>query len=135
MKHINTISRCSALYRDRRLGGTGLGGNQTPYVLEICRQPGISQEQIAAKLHVNPSSVTRKLSLLEENGFIRRERSGSDRRSIEVYPADKMREALPVVRGVLADWHNALAKAITSDELDLLEGLLERLADRAESIL
>ncbi|QQO08695.1 MarR family winged helix-turn-helix transcriptional regulator [Breznakiella homolactica] len=135
MKYINTIARCATLYRDGRLEGTGLGGYQAPYVLEICRSPGITQDQIAQELHVNRSSVTRQLTLLEENGFIRRERSGMDRRAIEVYPAEKMLELLPSVRGVLTDWHSALAKILTQNEQDTLAGLLERLAKHAETIV
>lgn len=134
MKSIGTISRCATLYRDEFLADTGLNGYQAPYVPEICAAPGITQDQLAQRLHVNRSSVTRQLALLEEGGFIQRRRSEADRRAIEVYPTEKMQAALPVVRGTFRRWREALTADLTQAELDTLEELLERLADRAQSI-
>ncbi len=134
MKNISTIARCATLYRDEKLTALGLNGYQAPYVPEICNTPGITQEQLAQRLHVNRSSITRQLALLEENGFILRQRSTEDRRSIEVYPTNKMVEALPIVRDTFRRWRMELTKGLTEEELELLETLLERLANRAEEI-
>lgn len=134
MKNINTIARCASLYRDAQLIEIGLNGYQAPYVPEICAAPGITQEQLAQRLHVNRSSVTRQLALLEESGFISRRRSQDDRRAVEVYPTEKMEQALPVVRDTFRRWRLALTEGMTEEELELLESLLERLANRAEAI-
>ena len=67
MRNINTISRCAALYRDAHLADCGLSGWQAPYIPEICAAPGITQDQLALRLHVNRSNVTRQLAMLEEN--------------------------------------------------------------------
>ena len=61
MRNINTISRCAALYRDAHLADCGLSGWQAPYIPEICAAPGITQDQLALRLHVNRSNVTRQL--------------------------------------------------------------------------
>ena len=134
MRNINTISRCASLYRDAKLMETGLNGYQAPYVPEICAAPGITQEQLAQRLHVNRSSVTRQLALLEENGFILRRRNQEDRRAVEVYPTKRMEEALPVVKDTFRRWRKELTEGMTEEELELLESLLERLAIRAEAI-
>lgn len=99
MRNINTISRCAALYRDAHLADCGLSGWQAPYIPEICAAPGITQDQLALRLHVNRSNVTRQLAMLEENGFVLRRRSESDRRAVEVYPTQKAEETLSAVRG------------------------------------
>ncbi|MFQ7004467.1 MAG: MarR family transcriptional regulator [Ruthenibacterium lactatiformans] len=70
MRNINTISRCAALYRDAHLADCGLSGWQAPYIPEICAAPGITQDQLALRLHVNRSNVTRQSAMLEENGFV-----------------------------------------------------------------
>ena len=134
MKSINTISRCAVLYRDEILADTGLNGYQAPYVPEICAAPGITQDQLAQRLHVNRSSVTRQLALLEEGGFIRRRRSETDRRTIEVFPTEKMLAALPVVRDTMHRWRALLTEGFTPEELETLEALLDRLADRAAAL-
>lgn len=132
--NIGLIARCATLYRDARLGHLGISGYQASYVTQICRCPGISQDQLAQKLHVNRSSVTRQLALLEENGFITRCRSDSDRRILCVYPTEKMRQALPVVRECFHAWRSSLTEGLNEDEINTLESLLERLVERAEEL-
>ena len=132
MRNISSIARCANLYRDKFLEGTGMSGSQLPYVLEICKSPGIAQDQLAQRLHVNRSSVTRQLGTLEENGFITRQRSPDDQRVIEVSPTEKMHGILPLVRSIFADWRAVLATDMTEAELDTLAALLARVAQNAE---
>lgn len=133
MKHINTTARCATLYRDERLSGSGLNGYQTPYVLALCRDPGLTQEQLAARIHVNKSNVTRQLSALEENGFIERRPSEHDRRALEVYPTQKMRDALPGLQRILRDWRQFILSDLSEAERDTLSALLTRVAQKAEA--
>lgn len=135
MKNINTIARCATLYRDERLEGTGLSGSQSAYVSALCHNPGITQEQLAQRLHVNRSSVTRQLALLEEGGFITRRRNPADRRTIEVYPTERMEERLPLIQDIRAEWRAALTDHMPGEELDALEALLSGLAKRAEQLV
>ena len=135
MKHINTIFRCAVLYRSKQLEDIGLNGHQTFYVIQICRQPGITQEQLTQQIHVNRSSVTRQLAFLEENGFITRKRCETDRRTIEVYPTEKMTAAFPIVQQVLKDWKNALTEGLSPQEKEQIEVLTEHLARRAKELV
>lgn len=132
MKYINTTARCAILYRSERLSGSGLNGYQCGYILNICRTPGITQDQLAQRLHVNRSNVTRQLALLEENGFVERRRSELDRRAIEVYPTEKAFAVLPSVQNVLHEWNDYLTQDFTEDEKASFIGFLERVAHKAE---
>lgn len=134
MRNINTISRCAALYREEHLKELGLSGWQAPYIPEIIREPGITQDGLSQKLHVNRSNVTRQLTMLEENGFISRVRSESDRRQIRVYPTKKAEEAYPRIREVFKEWRELLFDGLGEAERDMLEDVLERLAARAEEL-
>ena len=100
----------------------------------LINNAGITQDQLALRLHVNRSNVTRQLAMLEENGFVLRRRSESDRRAVEVYPTQKAEETLSAVRAVYRSWREKLFYDLTSEERDRLESLLERLARRAEDI-
>ena len=134
MGNINTIARCAALYRDRQLEALQITGWQAPYLPQICGAPGITQDQLAARLHVNRSNVTRQLAMLEEKGFVRRQRSTNDRRAIEVYATERGYAALPAVKQAYAKWRELLFSGLQPQERELLEELLERLARRAEEI-
>ncbi len=128
------ISRCTSQYRDRSLSEYGISGYQAPYIPEVCNHPGITQDQIALDLHVNRSSVTRQLTILEESGFITRKRSATDRRSVEVYPTEKALELLPIVRQTFADWRTVLTEGLSEEQKEMLEDLLDALSRKAEVI-
>ena len=131
-KSINTISRCTMFYRGEKLAGAGLNGYQGTYILQICRQPGISQDALADAIYVHKSNVTRQLNLLEEHGFIRREISASDRRVTEVYPTDKAWEILPQVRQTLEEWNTYLTEDLSENEKAVFHEMLERVAQKAK---
>ena len=135
MHNITTISRCAVLYRDQRLRQWNLTGWQAPYLPLVCENPGITQDQLALRLRVNPSNVTRQLALLEQNGYITRRRSESDRRTVEVYPTEKAQQILEPVREVFRSWREELFCGLDASERQLLEELMERLARRSEAIL
>ncbi len=134
MRNIYTIARCATLFHDSQLEQAGLKPHQSSYIPVICRQPGITQEQIARELHVHRSSVTRQLTALEEGGFIERRRCGDDRRVLEVYPTAKGEEVLPAVRQARRRWRELLLSSLTPEERETLDALLERLASRAEEL-
>lgn len=134
MRNISVISRCATSYREERLCKYGLTGNQAPYVSMICAHPGITPKEIADRLHVNKSTVTRVIDKLEKNGFARQARCESDKRVIEVYPTDKAMEIYPTVRGTFRDWKMLLTDGLTEQQLEMVEELTEILAKRAVEI-
>ena len=129
---LNVVSRCAALYQADRLQGTDLKPPHCPYILTLCRCPGISQDQLAKKIFVNKSQVTRQLTYLEQQGYVTRA-PGEDKRVLLVYPTQKAEEILPVVRGILKDWNEWLLGGFSEEEQQQFSGLLERAKNRAAS--
>ena len=66
MKYINRLSRTTGVFYNSRLRDYGIGQCHHPYILLICREPGIPQEKISREICVNKSNVTRQLTALEE---------------------------------------------------------------------
>lgn len=126
------ISRCEGLYRTDKLRGAELGACHHSYVLVICRNPGISQEELARHICINKSGVTRHLAYLEEHGYVSRTHSESDKRVTLVYPTEKMRQVLPDVKRIVEEWNEYLTEGLTEAELAQFRELLERLALRAK---
>jgi len=131
MKYISITSRCAAQYRAERFSESDLNGYQCTYVLYICKNPGISQDQLARIIFINKSNVTRQLASLEENGYILRKTCDSDKRVIEVYPTQKAADILPKVRQVFKDWNDYITEDLTGEEKDVLNSLLERVTEKA----
>ncbi|MGI6743270.1 MAG: MarR family winged helix-turn-helix transcriptional regulator [Eubacteriales bacterium] len=131
MKFISRISRCSDQYRADRLAGTELTSSQYVYILNVCREPGISQDGLAKKIFVNKSNVARQLAALESSGYVNRITSVADRRGIEVYPTEKSEKILPFIRGMLRDWDSYLTEGFTDEEKETVARLLGIMHDRA----
>lgn len=101
------------------------------YIGTLHRHPGISQDEIARRLFLDKSNVTRHLSVLESKGIVERRQSEVDRRVINVYPTEKLEEMFPRVRGVLREWNEYLIKDLEPEEVELLTELLLKVAQSA----
>ena len=98
MKYISRIYRTTGVVYNNRLRDDGLNQCQHPYILHICREPGISQEKLAREICVNRSNVTRQLATMEKEGLIVRKQDKQDRRIWRVYPTERMEQLLPRAR-------------------------------------
>ena len=108
-----------------------LTGYQYAYILNICRNPGISQEKLSEIIYINKSNVTRQIDSLEKNGFVERHFSENDKRVIELYPTEKACEAYPKVVEVLQEWNNYLTGDFNDEECEIMLGLLEKMMNKA----
>jgi DNA-binding MarR family transcriptional regulator len=75
--------------------------------------------------------VARQAAILEEDGFITRTPSQSDKRIMQLYPTQKTLDLLPSIAPILRQWEACLTSDITEDEKELLERLLSRMKDKA----
>ena len=130
-RYINIISRCGNMYRSERLKDTDLGATHHAYLFNICRNPGISQEQLSKMIYINKSNVTRNLATLEKHGYIERRPSETDKRVMLVYPTQKAEDVLPLLREIIHDWNTLVAADLTEEELEQLRSILARMAERA----
>ncbi len=131
MGNFNITSRCASAYRDEKLMKFGLTDAQYPYVLKICKTPGITQDELSRQLCIHKSNVTRQVANLERNGFLSRSEDPSDRRIRHLYPTEKAIAQLPRIREVLRAWNRYVMEDFSEQEFTLLESLLERMCRRA----
>ncbi len=131
MRQINLIGRCATMYRTEQLKDTDLNAGHTAYILTLCRNPGISQEELARHLCINRSNVARQLAYLEEHGYVKRTPSKTDRRVLLVHPTQRAEAILPRVREIVHAWNDYLTEGMTEEDLALLADLTARLSKRA----
>lgn len=130
-RRINIISRCSTAHRAAQLKDTGLKGAHHGYILALCRNPGMSQDQIARRIYINKSNVTRHLTQLERNGFVERIQSESDKRVTLVYPTRKAYDILPRVAAVSREWNAYLTEDFSEEEMEQFTAMLDCIVKRA----
>ena len=132
---LNIVGRCTQMQRGQALKETGVCGGQVPYLLRICRLPGLSQEEIARGMYVNKSTAARVIANLEKAGFVERKPSEEDRRRLLLYPTDKALEELPKIREIVRGWNDYLLEEFTEEEKEALVSMMNRISKRAQAFI
>ena len=131
IRAITEIARCGAQYKADRLAPMGLKGCHASYLTEICAHPGISQDQLAKRICINKSNVARQAATLEEEGFVTRTPSPTDKRIMELHPTQKTLDLLPEISCVLKEWEACITGDLTAEELDQLAAIVAKMKSRA----
>ncbi len=95
----------------------------------IAQQPGSSQQQLAARLGMQPSRVVTFLDDLEERDLVRRERSRTDRRQHAVGLTSNGRATLRRIGTLARDHERHLVRGLDDHERAQLTSLLRQIAD------
>ena len=135
IRDMTEIARCGAQYKADRLAPMGLKGCHASYLTEICASPGISQDQLAKRICINKSNVARQAATLEEEGFVTRTPSPTDKRIMELHPTQKTLDLLPQISSVLKEWESCITGDLTAEELDLMAALVAKMKSRASDYM
>lgn len=128
---ITDISRCGVQYRNEKMKSMDLGSRHANYLVEICAEPGISQNRLSQRICTDKSNVARQVALLEEKGFVTCTPSPKDKRVTKLYPTEKTLSLLPKITDMLAAWETHLTMDLTEADKETLTTLLTRIKDRA----
>ena len=131
IRDITEIARCTTQYRSEALAPMGLKACHASYLTEICATPGISQDQLASRICINKSNVARQAVILEEDGFIIRTPSATDKRIMQLFPTQKTLDLLPEISCVLKEWEACITGDLTAEELDQLAAIVAKMKSRA----
>ncbi len=113
-----------------RIAELDLTPPQTGLLRAIAQQPGSSQRELGARLGLFPSRVVTFVDDLEGRGFVRRERSRTDRRQYALHLTDQGQSLMGRV-GTLARAHERdLCQSLDESERAQLAVLLGRIAEQ-----
>lgn len=130
-RDMTEITRCGIQYRSDHFASLGLKACHSSYLLEVCQNPGISQDKLARRICINKSNVARQVAALEEDGFILRRPSAADKRVMELYPTEKTLALLPRINELLGCWEDCITHDLSEEEKGLLTTLLTKMKSRA----
>lgn len=133
MRKLNIISRCTGAYRMQN-SSVQLPGVYHSYVFAICKNPGMSQDKIAKHLCSTKSSVTRHLAYLEQNGYVERKPSDTDKREMLVYPTQKMLDIHAEVVCISQKWNTLLSENIPDEKMEVFSEVLEMIYQKATTL-
>lgn len=130
-RDIAALFRCGAAFRSEKLTPYGLRAVHTSYLLRIGAHPGISQDKLSQLLFVNKSNVARQVAVLEEDGFVIRKPSATDKRVMELYLTEKAEAIIPQIRQILQEWEQLLTEDLEPDEIEAISPILAKMKEKA----
>jgi DNA-binding MarR family transcriptional regulator len=99
-------------------------------ILRVLRtEPGLSQQDLAAKLKIHPSRLVALLDNLEKRGLVERKANPNDRRLYSLHLAAAGEESLASIGKIAREHQQELFTALTQEELEKLTALLQKIAD------
>lgn len=131
VKWLSIADRYTKMYLDRHFSPLGINSSQHMYVLKVCEQPGITQDQMLGCFYVHPSNVTRSIAALEKAGFLRRESNPEDKRTCRLYPTERAMAACQPIRDICARWQEQVLETFTPQERQAFLSMLRKAGMRA----
>ncbi|MEE8389159.1 MAG: MarR family transcriptional regulator [Acidiferrobacterales bacterium] len=104
----------------------GIRATQMPVLGAVARRQPVTIRQIADELESERSVMSRKLQVMEKNGWIREDPEASGKEKMFVLTR-KGKELIQKILPVRMDVQQRLMSALTRDELDLLLTLCNKL--------
>lgn len=130
-KWLSITDRYTKMHLDRQLAPLGLNSSQHMYIIKICNEPGITQDQFISLFYIHPSNITRSIAYLEKAGFIKKEPHYKDKRTYCLYPTEKALEANKQILDILNNWHEILLQDFSTEERTRFFSFLNQAGEKA----
>ncbi|MDY0288309.1 MAG: MarR family transcriptional regulator [Sphaerochaeta sp.] len=128
-KHISLINRAAQAYFAGRLKPYHIGPGQQAYLLTLLPHESIMQEELARRLHVDKANVTRAIRGLVEQGYVTRQRSEVDKRTLLITLTEKGEQVRTEVEEIASAWMQKVRSPLDDDEWKAMETYLQRIAN------
>lgn len=123
---VSLIYRKQTTYINDKLKDVDLSSGLYPLLIKAYKNKGISQEELADKLHVNESTITRNLNKLEKKGMI--EKTPQKRKKI-ISVTEKGKITAQKIIDYDKKWDSIIKRNLTDDEFQDLRKLLIKICE------
>lgn len=130
-KYISILYRQAQKYINRRMQPYGLTSSDHAFLINISKNSGINQRQLARNLAIDEAVVTRGIKRLEDNGFILRKKDPVDLRSFSLYLTDHGKKLIPALMDTFHHLDRALGNGFKREELASLMEQLKKMTENA----
>lgn len=98
----------------------GLHPGQLSMIRLLMKNPGLSQREIARRLHVKPPTVTVGIRRLEKNEFLYKKTDSEDQRITRIYLTEKGVEVYDEIQKIMNENEQLLFKDFSETEICLM---------------
>ncbi|RNF40360.1 MarR family winged helix-turn-helix transcriptional regulator [Planococcus salinus] len=132
LREIGMIARALDSISNIEFKELDLMKGQYLYVVRICENPGIIQEQLLDMIKVDRSTATRAIQKLEQSGFIEKNEDPQNKKIKRLFPTDKGNRVYPLI--IRENEHSNLValEGFTPQEKDAAHEYLHRIRKNIE---
>ncbi|MCJ7738062.1 MAG: MarR family transcriptional regulator [Anaerolineae bacterium] len=116
------------------LEAIGLHRGQPPVLHALWEQEGLSQSELAARIHVTAPTLSRMIQRMAKAGLLTTEDDPADHRVSRVYLTDAGRAIKDRVQSTWAQLGSEMLAGFTPEETELAGRFLERMAANIEHV-
>ncbi|SFH92246.1 MarR family winged helix-turn-helix transcriptional regulator [Halpernia frigidisoli] len=93
-------------------------------LLKIDPKEGTRSTNLGPKMAIEPTSLTRIIKLLEDNGYIYKEKTTLDKREVIIKLTEKGIESRNLSKEVVVNFNTKVAQKISSEKLDIFKEVM-----------
>lgn len=130
----------TAVYRNMqgnlsyKLRDLSIKNGQYDFFYVISKNPGISQKDLSAYLHIGKSTTAKAVHSLTESGYVRREKDLRDGRIDRLFLTEQGQQLAGAVDDIFEENRQIASRNLTEEEEKTLTSLLERVLQNFEEV-
>lgn len=113
----------------------GLTSSQWKVILALDLFEGLSQKDLAEKIHVDSSTLVPIIDRMEKTGLIERMPDAKDRRQNRLYLTKKSESVVGAITSIILQLRKEIYRGISKNELEEIRPVLQRIIENADKIL
>ncbi|WP_133139573.1 MarR family winged helix-turn-helix transcriptional regulator [Legionella genomosp. 1] len=124
---IKKASRLLVKKANELLKPYGLTDAYTYFLMALYQQDGLTQSEMHKQIGIEQPTAVRTLDRMERDGLIKRTRSATDRRAIEIQLTEKGRNCQRIIEQCACELNQFALSDFKEEEKHQIKSLLERL--------
>lgn len=126
-KELGILSRATQKFLRHQFKEYDIGHAQLMTLHFICRNDGLSQNELVNYFQLDKSSITSQLNKLEKNGYIIREINSRDSRGRRIYKTEKTKEMEDALHEKFLSWSKVLVNGLSIEDLEFAFNVIDKM--------
>lgn len=93
-------------------------------LLKIDPKEGTRSTNLGPKMAIEPTSLTRIIKLLEDGGYIYKEKTTNDKREVIIKLTDKGRQHRDISKDVVVSFNQLISKRVSEEKLEIFKEVM-----------
>ncbi|MDR2205875.1 MAG: MarR family transcriptional regulator [Flavobacteriaceae bacterium] len=107
---------------------------QALVLLKIDPKKGTRSTNIGPKMAIEPTSLTRILKVLFDNGFIRKEKIDTDKRAVIIKLTEKGMKFRNISREVVLNFNKDITEKISPEKIEIFKEVMDEITKTANEV-